>query len=349
MVAVIATLGAIGSNAEDEKLAPVAEASSIATTTATTPSSTTALTPLATPAATVSSAPAANAALATLNTLAVKGRAPKTGYDRDLFGQSWTDDVNVEGGHNGCDTRNDILRRDLTDIVYKPGSNDCAVQTGTLADPYTGTSITFVRGQGTSNAVQIDHVVALSNAWQTGAQQLTPEKRADFANDPRNLQATDGPTNQQKSDGDAATWLPPNKSYRCTYVSRQVDVKALYGLWVTPPEKDAIARILGDCGADVAPATTEVAAEITTSSTTLAPAPPAPRTTTPAYTPPPAPAYTPPPEPAYTPPAVVEAPSSGAFANCAAAKAAGAAPVYRGDPGYGSHLDRDGDGVGCES
>jgi hypothetical protein len=91
--------------------------------------------------------------------------------------QTWTDNVTVDGGRNGCDTRNDILRRDLVNILVKPGSKGCAVESGTLNDPYT--------------AVQIDHVVALSNAWQTGAQQLTPEKRADFANDPRNLQASD--------------------------------------------------------------------------------------------------------------------------------------------------------------
>jgi hypothetical protein len=205
--------------------------------------------PVATPVAQVTAAPGANAAMTKLNALAVKGRAPKTGYARGLFGEAWTDAVSVEGGRNGCDTRNDILRRDLTQIVFKAGSQGCAVQTGVLADPYTGTSIDFLRGQDTSSAVQIDHVVALSDAWQKGAQQLSPAKRIDFANDPRNLQATDGPTNQQKSDGDAATWLPPSKSYRCTYVARQVDVKSAYQLWVTQAEKDAIARVLSSCGA----------------------------------------------------------------------------------------------------
>lgn len=268
------------------------------------------------PAATQSTS-TATGALANLETLPVKGRAPKTGYDRDLFGQAWSDDVNVDGGHNGCDTRNDILRRDLTNIVYKPGSNDCAVQTGTLTDPYTGTLINFVRGTSTSSAVQIDHVVALSDAWQKGAQQLTPEQRANFANDPRNLQAADGPANQQKGDGDAATWLPPSKTYRCTYVSRQVEVKTLYNLWVTQAEKDAIARTLGDCGE----------AEKSTTA-------PPPLTTTP-------------PEPVYTPPAPVND-SSVYYPNCAAVRAAGAAPIRTGDPGYSSKLDRDGDGVACE-
>jgi hypothetical protein len=189
------------------------------------------------------------AALATLETLPIKGRAPKTGYSRDAFGKAWTDDVNVEGGRNGCDTRNDILRRDLIDITLKPGSNGCTVLSGTLIDPYSGKTIPFTRGANTSAAVQIDHVVALSDAWQKGAQQLDQPTRQDFANDPRNLQATSGAMNKQKGDGDAATWLPPNKAYRCTFVSRQVEVKAAYGLWVTQAEHDAIANLLMGCGA----------------------------------------------------------------------------------------------------
>ena len=193
------------------------------------------------------STPDAAAALATLETIPVKGRAPKTGYDRDLFGSGWLDDVEVAGGHNGCDTRNDILRRDLTDVTAKPQTRECVIATGTLHDPYTGKTIEFVRGQGTSNAVQIDHLVALSDAWQKGAQQLTSDERRALANDPRNLQAVDGPTNASKGDGDAATWLPPNRAYRCTYVARQIEVKAVYRLWVTAAERDAMQRILASC------------------------------------------------------------------------------------------------------
>lgn len=191
--------------------------------------------------------PAADA-LARLDSLEVKGRAPKTGYERSLFGDAWTDDVTVADGHNGCDTRNDILRRDLVDVVIKPGSNGCAVLSGTLNDPYTGTSFAFQRGPGSSAEVQIDHMVSLSGAWQTGAQQWDEFTRRNFANDPRNLQATLGWVNQQKGDGDAATWLPPNNAYRCTFVSRIVEVKAAYRLWVTPAERDAIARVLAGCG-----------------------------------------------------------------------------------------------------
>ncbi len=188
-----------------------------------------------------------------LATLSVKGRAPRTNYSRAQFGPAWTDDNGDPDGHNGCDTRNDILRRDLTGLAIKPGTYGCLVLAGTLRDPYTSKIINFQRGASTSIAVQIDHVVALSDAWQTGAQQWNSARRTDLANDPLNLLAVDGPTNEAKGDGDAATWLPPNKSYRCAYVARQVAVKARYGLWVTQAEHDAIARILARCPGQDAP------------------------------------------------------------------------------------------------
>lgn len=180
-------------------------------------------------------------ATAVLAELPVKGRAPKTGYSRDQFGQAWAD---VD--RNGCDTRNDILRRDLVNKSYKAGTGDCKVLSGDLPDPYTGRNIRFKRGPN-SSAVQIDHVVALSNAWQTGAQKIGSDQRLAFANDPLNLLAVDGPTNEAKGDGDAATWLPPNKRFRCSYVARQVAVKKRYHLWVTSAEHDAIAGILDSC------------------------------------------------------------------------------------------------------
>ena len=187
-------------------------------------------------------------AAAVLETLAVKGRAPKTGYDRSQFGPAWSD---VD--HNGCDTRNDILNRDLTSIVYKSGTHNCVVFSGELIDPYSGEKISFVRGVGSSMEVRIDHVVALSNAWQTGAFKFTYEKRLAFANDPINLLAVKGRLNSQKGDGDAATWLPPLKSIRCAYVAQQIVVKAKYGLWVTPPEKAAMVGLLAKCPGFKAP------------------------------------------------------------------------------------------------
>ena len=169
-----------------------------------------------------------------------------------------------------------MLRRDLSDLALKPGTRDCVVLSGILNDPYTATLINFLRGSSTSSAVQIDHVVALSDAWQKGAQQLTEAQRVSFANDPLNLLAVDGPANQQKSDGDAATWLPPNKSYRCDYVARQISVKASYGLWVTRAEHDAMARVLADCRNTAAPAS-QASPATPAAGAGVAPAPPAPR------------------------------------------------------------------------
>jgi Protein of unknown function (DUF1524)/Excalibur calcium-binding domain len=258
-------------------------------------------------------------ALAALATLEVKGRAPRTGYDRDQFGPAWAD---VD--RNGCDTRNDLLARDLTGETFEPGTHDCVVLTGTLADPYTATTIAFQRGNTTSTAVQIDHVVALSDAWQKGAQQLDAGTRQQFANDPLNLLAVDGPTNQAKGDGDAATWLPPNKAFRCAYVARQVAVKARYGLWVTQAEHDAVARVLAACPDEPLPA----AADATAPRTEEPPAEPA--------------------APAPSAPAPAPGPADVSYENCAAVRAAGAAPIRAGQPGYSRQLDGDGDGVGCE-
>ena len=173
-----------------------------------------------------------------LAALPTKGRAPKTGYKRSQFGDGW-----AKAG--GCDTRNVILRRDLTNAVL--GDDNCKVQAGALSDPYTGQRIAFKRGANSSGAVQIDHVVALSNAWQTGAQQLSSEQRISLANDPLELLAVDGPANQQKGDGDAATWLPSNKTFRCQYIARQIAFKKNYSLCVTPPERTAMERILASC------------------------------------------------------------------------------------------------------
>ncbi|MER8045328.1 HNH endonuclease family protein [Streptomyces sp. NPDC094032] len=181
---------------------------------------------------------AGGTALAAVDALPVKGRAPKTGYEREKFGRAWTD---VD--RNGCGTRDDILQRDLTGVRFIDGR--CKVASGTLKDdPYTGGSIDYVRGR---SKVDIDHVVALSDAWQKGAQKWDSGTRLRFANDPLNLLAVDSATNRRKSDGDAATWLPPNKAYRCTYVARQIAVKKKYGVWVTSGERDAMKRVLATC------------------------------------------------------------------------------------------------------
>ena len=192
------------------------------------------------PASAVESVP--GVAMAVLETLPVKGRAPKTGYSRGAFGQRWAD---VD--RNGCDTRNDILKRDMTSIAFKPKTRNCVVLSGTLIDRYSGETINFVRGEVSSMEVQIDHVVALSNSWQTGAFKLSIAQRTALANDPLNLFAVKGRLNSQKGDGDAATWLPPMKSFRCAYVAQQIAVKAKYSLWVVAPEKAAMLAILSQC------------------------------------------------------------------------------------------------------
>jgi len=187
--------------------------------------------------------PVSTLAIKELDKIAVKGRAPKTDYSREQFGAGW----NIK---QGCDTRNIILNRDLVNTVV---DEKCNVSSGTLNDPYTGKLVSFIRGSSTSGAVQIDHVVALSDAWQKGAQQLTTMRRIELANDPLELLAVDGAANSQKSDGDAATWLPSNKEFRCQYVARQIAVKQKYSLWVTQAEHDAISDILIKCPGQLLP------------------------------------------------------------------------------------------------
>jgi len=258
------------------------------------------------------------AALVALAALPVKGRAPMTGYARERFGQAWLD-----ADRNGCDTRNDVLGRDVAEKVLKAGTRGCVVLSGVLHDPYLGRDVPFVRGDG--DQVDVDHVVALGNAWATGAARFDVRRRAAFANDPLNLLAVDLHTNRSKGDGDAATWLPPYKPFRCPYVARQIAVKAKYGLWVTGPEHQAMARVLAGCPRQRLPqdptrAPTTVDQHITD--------PGAPATT--------------------QQPLGLVGGGSTFYANCDAVRAAGAAPIRVGDPGYSRSLDRDGDGVGCE-
>ncbi|GAA1756467.1 excalibur calcium-binding domain-containing protein [Kocuria aegyptia] len=248
-----------------------------------------------------------------LEDLPVAAAGTMSDYDRDALFGGWIDaDGDCE------DTRNEVLARDLTDITSADG---CKVDTGTLADPYTGRTIDFVRGVATSNDVQVDHVVSLGNAWVTGARRLSQADRTALANDPLNLLAVDGPTNGSKSDKDASQWLPPNRAFACEMVAVQIAVKSRYSLWVTAPEKTAMAEVLSDCPDQQLPGGTPFG-DIP-GGTGAAPAP--------AEAPAPAPA-----------------PADVHYANCTAAREAGAAPLLRGEPGYRDAMDRDGDGVACE-
>ncbi|MDD6461363.1 MAG: excalibur calcium-binding domain-containing protein [Bifidobacteriaceae bacterium] len=279
-----------------------------------------------------------------LNELPVQARASKDGYARDQFGQAWSD---VD--HNGCDTRNDILKRDLTNLTFKANTHDCVVASGTLNDPYTGKTIAFVRGQETSNAVQIDHVVALSNAWQTGAQNLTADQRLQLANDPYNLLAVDGPANQEKSDSDAASWLPPNTAFDCEYVARQIGVKHKYALWVTSGEKSAMQTVLSTCPSQTVPTEGGVqggsAAGSGTSGSGSSDSAQAANSSanSAAQSSGNAAANT-------SGDSASQSDASGTvtYSSCAAVRAAGKAPLYKGQPGYSEKLDRDNDGIACE-
>ncbi len=172
-----------------------------------------------------------------LEKLEVSDHYKEIKYNReDHFYKSWAT-------INGCDMRNTILQRDLVETTLE----GCTVQTGILHDPYTGTTINFQRGTGTSSAVQIDHVIALSNAWATGAHRLEKTERHALSQDPLNLLAVDGPTNGKKSDQDASSWLPPNPLFQCTYIARQISVKFKYTLWITQPEKQAMQNVLKNC------------------------------------------------------------------------------------------------------
>lgn len=266
--------------------------------------------------------PRAGTALAGLDKLAVKGRAPKTGYDRGQFGGDWA-------LIDGCDMRQRILQRDLRRLIYEADSG-CEISSGILNDRYTAQRIVFHHG-GTSK-VDIDHVVALGDAWQKGAQPWSYERRVEFANDPLNLLASDASANRAKGDSDAASWLPPNKRFRCDYVARQIAVKRRYRGWVTASERDAMARVLARCPDTKLPT--------------------ARRVRVPATPPPGEHAEKPTQEPEH-----VETGGSGTgggevpfFENCDAVRAAGQAPLIRGDGSYeaNTHMDRDGDGVACE-
>ncbi|HVE95048.1 MAG TPA: DUF1524 domain-containing protein [Acidimicrobiales bacterium] len=260
--------------------------------------------------------PPNRSAPALLAALPVKGRAPRTGYSRDRYGQAWAD---VD--RNGCDTRNDTLRRDLRAIV----ASACVVLSGVLESPYTGRSVRFVRGGG---GVDIDHVVSLSDSWQKGAQQWSSRKRLAFANDPLNLLAVESSVNQAKSDSDTASWLPPLKSYRCAFVARQVAVKAKFKLWVTAPERVAMGRILSGCPQQIAP-TGDAPTEATFDAPVVRATP---RTVAPPPPPPPA-----------------EAGTDPRFGTCREAKANGYGPYYRGrDLEYDWYRDADSDGIVCE-
>ncbi|BDE58695.1 DUF1524 domain-containing protein [Rhodococcus hoagii] len=184
----------------------------------------------------------------------VGSRPDVAGYERGcqggqacVFGPAWSDDHTGPGGHDGCDTRNDVLAADLTDVEFRGGTRDCVVVAGTLADPYSGRTLAFTKQD--ANAVQIDHVYPLAAAWDMGAARWPIERRRDFANDVTyNLLAVSGPENQAKRDATPSGWLPSDPAYHCFYVGKYLGVAVRYGLPITAADRDAIAAVAADCG-----------------------------------------------------------------------------------------------------
>ena len=196
-----------------------------------------------------------------------------------------------------------------------------------FTDPYTGSATT-------AKGAEADHVVSLADAWDSGASRWEPARRDELARDPLNLLMTAGPVNGSKSDQTAATWLPFG-GYRCGFVARQITVKHRYRLSVTVPEASAMRRVLASCpGEPLTPAT------VAHGRVVAAPAP--------SKAPNPAPKVTRAPKPRAATHEPAPAPRAVSYANCAEARAAGAAPIHRGEPGYTRKLDRDGDGIACE-
>jgi hypothetical protein len=173
----------------------------------------------------------------------VATRVRDTDYRRAAFGDAWEDDNDAPGGRNGCDTRNDILNRDLEDKIYV-ATKRCpqAVAGGTLRDPYTNATIAFVRGNRVGASVQIDHLVPLAFAWDMGARDWTEPMRIRFANDPANLLAVAGGANQDKGDQPPGDWMPPNAAFWCQYAVAFIAVVRGYGL----PVDEASAHRLRD-------------------------------------------------------------------------------------------------------
>lgn len=187
-----------------------------------------------------SDSPLASALLAELTTAALNTDQK---YNRsEQFYSSWPT-------IDGCSLRQRIIKRDFTTATL--GDDNCSVVAGTYTEPYTGATLTFTAKSEISKGIQIDHIVALSNAWQTGAQNLSVDERYALATDTLNLVAADADANQEKLDSDASEWLPENRAFRCEYVARQISVKYKYHLWVTEAERAAMVEVLADCPGQV--------------------------------------------------------------------------------------------------
>jgi hypothetical protein len=164
------------------------------------------------------------------------------GYARSQFPDNEPSDVS--SGHS-LDGKSLSLRYYVIELdssgAHIPAGRSESYMTGTLHNEYTGKNITLMHGPDTT-AIQVDHVVALGDAWKTGACHWSSSTRKAFAIDVAEMRAVDTHDNEVKSDKDAAQWLPPaNDTW---YVETQINVKAKYGLGVTAAERTAMIRVL---------------------------------------------------------------------------------------------------------
>lgn len=158
----------------------------------------------------------------------------RTGYDRDLF-TLWTD---ADG--DGCNTRNEVL---IAEAEEAPSvGSGCALSGGRWFSYYDGVS------QYAPADLDIDHMVPLAEAWDSGARSWSGAKRTSYANDLgdyRTLVAVTDSVNQTKSDQDPAEWLPAQQ--QCRYLREWVAVKHRWALSVDSAEKSALTSLASGC------------------------------------------------------------------------------------------------------
>lgn len=269
--------------------------------------------------------------MAALSALTVQEGIGLDGYSDTSFGALWG-----AYGETTCDSWNSILARDSANIVTE--TTECEVISGTLSDPYTALRVDFDLNDPTSPVAGVDHVVGLRDAWEKGAQDMTPDQREKFANDPLNLIAAYNIPIQEKNGADISTWEPVNEDFICHYASMQVAIKFKYGLWVSSAEHQRLGELL-DEGCDDMFLMTRGGAVWSQDTEGRAPLLELPKDS-----------ITPTTEATNTKQdesSQIE-PKYAFYENCMSAQAFGAAPLYLGQPGYRPALDRDGDGVACE-
>ncbi len=162
-------------------------------------------------------------------------------YSRDSLPTDWKD---LDG--NGCNTREDILKKYTSE--YTGRFDGCKIKSGKFYDYYNGKFLRYDKSVDTGGGIQIDHIVAIGNAWISGGYKWGKDEWISYINDEEVLIPTSSKTNREKSDKDITEWKPANNSYLCTYAEKQVEIKDKYKLTVTEKEKAELKSILNnDC------------------------------------------------------------------------------------------------------